>query len=213
MKKQSEEFPDNKTGETANNFLQECDKIIAEVNKNVENLTKKNCSTSQRNKSSQKSITMQNINSLDDMNITCGQKNSSRNLVGKFSSEFSDVIGETEDVEPLPKKAKMSKVDEEFNRSTNSKMTKTSQPDPEICEEFNDSFDEAELEKIDNLETKGVKTDRTCISPKVKIIQNIVLENKNNGEKNNLDNEDDLFSDEDVVETTPQKKKNISGDW
>lgn len=206
---QSQEFPVSKTGETTNNLLQECDKIIAEANKNVENLTKKNSDGPQFNPRSQNSIIMLNSNSLDvGMNITGGQKNLSGNFMEGFSSEFSDIIGETENLEPLFKKAKTSKVEQPFiSANIGTKL----QPEPEICNEFNDSFDESEMEKNDNLARKEATT--KSISPKIHLMQNIVLRRKNTSAKNNLNNEDDLFSDEDVVETTPQKVKHVSGEW
>lgn len=194
----SEEIENNKSSK---NISKGCNEIIAEVTRNVEDLTKTKKSRTLTNKSF-KNRSQQ----ADDSGYKKNGRVSSGKPFERNQSQFSDVIGETESFEPLPKKTRTAKFDKAFNHgklsSTIEKsIGKTSQNNFNQCDELNDSFDEAELEKID------------LPSRKVNVISNIVVKNDMNTERNDLNNEEDLFSDEDVVETTPQKDKNGSGDW
>lgn len=173
------------------NLLEQCDKIIAEVNKNIENLTKKNKSHAQNPKARDSSSRLRHEATRDSQKSSIG-KHLEKNLF-----EFSDVIAETESLEPLPKKART---------NTRAQNVTTPQADPQLCDELNDSFDEAELEKIDSPARNHSKIDKEVNS-------NYFPKNCSNNGRNDLINEDDLFSDDDVVDTTPQRNKKSSGVW
>lgn len=188
------------------NFLEECDKIIAEVNRNVENLTKKNknsiLSNEQAN-SSQEKIEGKKSSSVrhqEDGNSKNSQKNLSEKilLTERKYSEFSDVIGETESFEPIPKKAKTNlKRDNALNRENKIKMRDSPEKNPDaLCDELNDSFDEAELDKIDVLGKSNPEIVRKSTT------------------LHRIDAEDDMFAeDEDIVAVSPQQKRNVSRLW
>lgn len=174
------------------NLLEQCDKIIAEVNKNIVNLTKKNKTHSQNYSKGKDSSLRQRHEATRDSPKSSIGKHLERNL-----SEFSDVIAETESLEPLPKKVRT---------NPRAQTTRTPQTEPQLCDELNDSFDEAELEKIDSPARNHSKIDKVVNS-------NYFPKNCSNNGRNDLINEDDLFSDDDVVDTTPQKNKKPSGEW
>lgn len=187
------------------NLLKECEEVIADVNKNVENL-KRNKNISLSNVSGKSSRLKGRAACLNKSNIS--SRKSRDVLSEELHSEFLDVIGETEDMEPLPKKKK---TKPEKATGSSSKPVKSGKRVPRedeygLCDELNDSFDEAELEKID---LPGKNNTKTGTSPKIRIIADVVV---TKGVSNEVV-EDDLFSDDDVVETTPQKSKSGVNIW
>lgn len=115
------------------------------------------------------------------------------------SSEFSDIIGETEETTPLPKKRKTTASE---NTST-SKDTRTKNVffenlDLEIC---------TALKEADADKSVGTSESPTNLhkEKKINILADVKIKSQDRKEDVKVD-EDDLFSDEDIVETTPQKK-------
>lgn len=176
-------------------LFEKCDELIAEVNKTMSG--------------SNKRLSLSNPQSND--NRSSDNIGKSQKLLERAQSEFSDVIGETENMEPFPKKRKLNKPDKESKPIDESaskecgSVKKTSQKNPYSCDELNDSFDEGELEKIDLIEKKTTS--------KIHVLANVVVEAANDEGGNDSNNEDDLFPDDDVIETTPQKKRNSVHNW
>ncbi|KAJ8917481.1 hypothetical protein NQ315_005530 [Exocentrus adspersus] len=117
------------------------------------------------------------------------------------NSESSDIIAESEEVEHVPKKLK-TMVQKKHNHGLQSKNeNKTSDCLPKNCNAFNDDFDETAFGKlIDNITEEQANLNK---GTRVNIISDIKIQSQI--QKNDM-KEDDLFSDEDIVETTPQKK-------
>lgn len=141
---------------------------------------------------------------MDDFkNINCTKE------FARHNSEFSDVICETESMGPLPKRLKMTKLDkvvDESHSTSNIEKSSKDTPQKQLCDELNDSFDDAELEKIVSPGKDGSTTS------KIRVVSNVLVKNKPNIYEIESNNEDDMFSDDDIVETTPQKTRNNSGD-
>lgn len=141
-----------------------CDQINMQVYSNIENLAAK------KNKKR---------SSSDESYRTA----SSGNL------ESCDVIGKTETPVTIPKRMKSGNEKKSIPVSENKETKKIISA--EICDEFNDDFDDVIVENLNEAETSGIK-----------ILENVIIQRKQNEME-----EDVLFSDDDVVETTPQKLK------
>lgn len=105
-------------------------------------------------------------------------------IVKAQSSEFSDIIGESEEF--TPKKRKRTALNDIPSKDVENENV------------FFKDLD-SELSKVLKEEAKVVE-DR-----KINILANVKIKSQYKKEDLKLD-EDDLFSDEDIVETTPQKK-------
>ncbi|CAG9823560.1 unnamed protein product [Phaedon cochleariae] len=192
----------------------DCDAIVAKVNENVQSLLKFNDTTKSSYRTASQNSKKSSSNPLEQFDkqiLKEKSQNSNKHLeeldaplcseMLKYfgendlkDSEMSDIIGETESerMEPVPKRAKNGNLNLAFNigevtdliscTPKRKENKKKSTPCGDICYDLDDSLDNAEFVniKIDS-EEKPVKE-----------------------EKNN---EDDLFSDDDIVETTPQKEK------
>ncbi|XP_072390412.1 uncharacterized protein [Diabrotica undecimpunctata] len=160
--------------------------LLARLNKNVETLPK----LKERTESQHSKTVLDNDNLL--LNHQSLPKLDSD--VQYKESENSDIIAETETMEPLPKKTKRRLNDvfikenseEKFLHKENTIVSKTSKET--FCHELEDSFDGVDFANIN--------------------IEEAV--NDVNNTKNCKENEEDLFSDDDIVETTPQKEVEVT---
>ncbi|CAG9837328.1 unnamed protein product [Diabrotica balteata] len=160
--------------------------LIARLNRNVETLPKTKEGTE-----SQRSKTV-----LDNDNLLLNHQSLPKldSDVQYKESENSDIIPETETMEPLPKKTKRRLNDVFIKENSEEKplhkentiVSKTSKET--FCHELEDSFDGVDFANIN--------------------IEEAV--NDVNNTKNCKENEEDLFSDDDIVETTPQKEVEVT---
>lgn len=154
--------------------------IVNCVNENVNRLSKLNssCKSQRSNKTTQ---------DLDDDSLFLNEQNLSKldNEIEPCKdlreTESSDIIAETESMEPIPKKAKMKILDREVAPTENSDSSVKPMKST-YCRELEDSFNEMDF-------------------------ANIQMENENLKKK---ESEDDLFSEDDYVESTPPQQQRES---
>uniref|UniRef100_A0A6P7F707 Breast cancer type 1 susceptibility protein homolog n=1 Tax=Diabrotica virgifera virgifera TaxID=50390 RepID=A0A6P7F707_DIAVI len=160
--------------------------LLARLHKNVAPVPK-----AKEDTESQHSKTVSNDNNLLPHNQSLSKLD---NDVQYKETENSDIIAETESMEPLPKKTKRrlndvfveEKSAEKPLNKENTIVTKSNKET--FCDELEDSFDGVDFANIN--------------------IEEAV--NDVNNTKNCKENEDDLFSDDDIVETTPQKQVDVT---
>lgn len=125
------------------------------------------------------------------------------------SSEISDIIGETEEIEPLPKKRKRTVVSKVNLEPKNQDQLEDKNlfldgSHLNLSNKLCDVLENVQMGKLP--ETSEISTNLNK-EKKINIISNVKVKSQDKKEEVNVD-EDDLFSDEDIVETTPQKKVN-----
>lgn len=153
--------------------------------------------------SSYKTASPNSRNGLDDDNFFLNKHNLSKldsdiKMQTELKNDTCDIITETENFEPSLKKPKLKSLDTAFDKGECPKLSMGEESHPlspiknnkgTFCPELEDSLDDVDFENI-LMEEKVKKSES----------RDIVV---------GKSNEDDMFSDEDVVETTPQKSKSI----
>ncbi|VEN38924.1 unnamed protein product [Callosobruchus maculatus] len=180
-------------------YLDEYDEIIAKVSENVERLTKQ-------------AQVARETNQCPIEKNNSPMRNISTTKLEEFKEQFpgysSDIISGTESMTASPKKRKKVKASKEsidLHNSTHCTPPNTSQTNKvldtkatmEVCHELEDSFDE----EFANIHFTAADNDED--KPKIKILANVKIKSQDNKGKVV---DDDLFSDDDVVETTPPNR-------
>ncbi|XP_018575179.1 uncharacterized protein LOC108913978 isoform X2 [Anoplophora glabripennis] len=114
------------------------------------------------------------------------------------NSEISDIIGETEEITPSPKKRKKTSAK---NDPPSNKDLFLRKHDLELSNKLCNALETDANELADTSEAQtNLKKEKNII-----VLANVKIKSQDRNEVAKGD-EDDLFSDEDIVETTPQKK-------
>lgn len=121
------------------------------------------------------------------------------------NSEISDIIGETEEIEPAPKKVKRTttlKVNDLMHQDQSEDNLLYKKSDLNVSNKLSDALKGTEIENLSELSEREINLHE---EKKINILSNVKIKSQDRKEDEDVE-EEDLFSDEDIVETTPQKK-------
>nr|XP_023011827.1 uncharacterized protein LOC111502085 isoform X1 [Leptinotarsa decemlineata] len=185
--------------------MMDCSEIVARVNENINKMKLDNTS-----RSSYKTACLSTEQRMQNVDLGLHQEldlKEEEDVRGQ--TESSDIIGETESMEPLPKRARKANLNVGFDQGEQASsalnllgIANSENRKETVCQELDDSLDDAELANIQISEENRLH-DNTKEQGEECVVE------MNDETLGAQFNEEDLFSDDDIVETTPQKESSL----